>query len=227
LIRRVDRKRRTLGQFFRDEIAEPLGLEFYIGLPAEVPDSRLARLKGIRRREILRNPRQLPWRFALDFGLRRGSLTARTFSNPQADQMQSDRRYKEVEIPAVTGVGEARAIARAYGELATGGDELGLCSRTIDALIAPPVSPRVGSRDLVLGYNAAYSLGFSKSGMDFSFGSGRGAFGTPGAGGSFGFADPETGTGFAYTMNRMGLRLFDDPREKALRDAVYRCLRSL
>lgn len=227
LIRRVDPKGRTLGQFFKDEIAGPLGLEFYIGLPADVPDSRLARIVGMRRRELLRNARQLPWKFALDMGLKKGSLAARSFSNPQADDMASDRRYKEIEVPAVTGVGEARAIARAYGAFATGGGELDLCGRTLDALAAPPVSPQVGSRDLVLHYNAAYSLGFSKSGMDFCFGSGRGAFGTPGAGGSFGFADPETGIGFSYTMNRMGPRLFDDPREKALRDAVYRCLRSL
>ena len=74
-------------------------------------------------------------------------------------------------------------------------------------------------------YNAAYSLGFSKSGLDFHFGSGTGAFGTPGFGGSFGFADPETGLGFGYTMNRMSGQFYDDPREKALRDAIYRCLR--
>ena len=227
LIRRVDPKGRTLGRFFQDEIAGPLSLEFYIGLPAEVPDSRLARIAEVRRRELLFNPRQLPWKLALDLGFRKGSLAARTFSNPRAPDMTSDRRYKEVEVPAVTGVGAARGIARAYGALATGGAELDLCGRTLDELAAPPERPQVGSRDLVLHYNAAYSLGFSKSGLDFSFGSGRGAFGTPGAGGSFGFADPETGIGFSYTMNRMGMRLFDDPREKALRDAVYRCLRSL
>ena len=82
-------------------------------------------------------------------------------------------------------------------------------------------------RDLVLHFRSAFSLGFSKPGIDFSFGSGPGAFGTPGAGGSFGFADPETGIGFAYTMNRMGVRLNSDPRETALRDSVYHCLRTL
>ena len=88
----------------------------------------------------------------------------------------------------------------------------------------PPTS---SARDLVLHYRSAFSLGFSKPGMDFRFGSGMDAFGTPGAGGSFGFADPETGIGFAYTMNRMGVQLYDDPREKALRDSVYHCLRTL
>ena len=141
--------------------------------------------------------------------------------------MVDDPQYREVEIPAATGMGEARAIARAYGALAMGGADLGITAGTLEALMAPAVPPTSHPRDLVLHYDAAYSLGFSKSGSDFTFGSGTGAFGTPGAGGSFGFADPETGIGFAYTMNRMGVHLYDDPRERALRDALYCCLKNL
>jgi CubicO group peptidase (beta-lactamase class C family) len=227
LIRRVDPEGRTLGQFFRDEVAGPLGLEFYIGLPAGIPDSRLASIAGIKPRQLLRSVHKMPFRFAIEMAFKKKSLTARTFYNPRGEEMMGDRRFREVEIPAATGMGEARAIARAYGVLAMGGAELGITPDTFEALTAPATPPSGRPRDLVLHYDAAYSLGFSKAGSDFAFGSGTRAFGTPGAGGSFGFADPEVGIGFAYTMNRMGVQLYDDPREKALRDAVYGCLRSI
>ncbi len=64
-----------------------------------------------------------------------------------------------------------------------------------------------------------FSLGCCKPWPGFDFGSEQ-AFGTPGAGGSLGFADPKLEMGFCYAMNRMGFHLFDDPREKALREAA-------
>ena len=60
-----------------------------------------------------------------------------------------------------------------------------------------------------------------------SFGSSQRAFGSPGAGGSFGFADPDVRLGYAYVMNRLDFYLTDDPREKPLRDAVYRAIARL
>jgi CubicO group peptidase (beta-lactamase class C family) len=77
----------------------------------------------------------------------------------------------------------------------------------------------------VLGIESLFSLGYVKPFPRFRFGTSAGlAFGTPGGGGSFGFGDPDLGVGFAYVMNRTGFRLFDDPRELALRDAVYRSM---
>jgi CubicO group peptidase (beta-lactamase class C family) len=78
--------------------------------------------------------------------------------------------------------------------------------------------------DEVLRVETAFSLGFARPFAPFLFGSDSHAFGHPGAGGSFGFADPTREVGFGYVMNRMGFHLSDDPREKALRDAVYACL---
>ena len=75
--------------------------------------------------------------------------------------------------------------------------------------------PTGGLRDKVIHIDTSFSLGFGKPTSTFVFGSSDRAFGWPGAGGSFGFADPDTGIGFGYVMNRMGIHLFSDPRELA------------
>jgi CubicO group peptidase (beta-lactamase class C family) len=69
-----------------------------------------------------------------------------------------------------------------------------------------------------------FSLGYVRPGPDVTFGSSPRAFGHPGAGGSFAFADPDVRVGYAYAMNKMDFYLIDDPREKALRDATYRAI---
>ena len=109
--------------------------------------------------------------------------------------------------------------------MATGGHELGIKSATLDELKKPARAPSGGPRDLVLHVDAAFSCGFTKPCSMTRFGSSDTAFGTPGAGGSFGFADPDRELGYAYVMNHMGYHIADDPREKALRDATYACLR--
>jgi CubicO group peptidase (beta-lactamase class C family) len=135
------------------------------------------------------------------------------------------RRNLAVEIPAGNGVGTARAMARAYSAFAEGGQELGITAATLARLAAAPELAH--PRDAVIGVPTWYALGFIKPGPDCAFGSSQSAFGTPGAGGSFAFADPEARLGYAYVMNKMDFYLFDDPREKALRDAVYRSIARL
>jgi CubicO group peptidase (beta-lactamase class C family) len=154
------------------------------------------------------------------------SLTYRAFANPPLrGPADLDRpEYRAVEIPAGAGIGQVRSIALAYSELATGGRRLGMRPETIAELSAPARPPSKGSRDLVLTVPSAFSLGFIRPTSKFRFGSSDRAFGHPGAGGSFAFADPDLGVGFAYAPNRLGHHLRDDPREKSLRDALYRCV---
>jgi CubicO group peptidase (beta-lactamase class C family) len=82
-------------------------------------------------------------------------------------------------------------------------------------------------KDVVMGVPSWFALGFLRPGPDAAFGSSPRAFGTPGAGGSFAFADPDARLGYAYVMNKMDFFMFDDPREKALRDAVQRAIATL
>jgi CubicO group peptidase (beta-lactamase class C family) len=92
----------------------------------------------------------------------------------------------------------------------------------LDELMAVPTSPSRGLRDRVLHVDVVYSLGLSKPVPLCVFGSSDKAFGTTGFGGSFGFADPDTGIGFGYVMNRLGFHLCSDPRELAVRQALFR-----
>lgn len=229
LLRRVDPKRRSLGVYFREEIAAPLGLEIYIGLPEEFPDSRIAVIHPgglFAMLRVLGKRYAVPGRMILAIG-RRKSLTARAFANPpikNPSDFSTNRELRGVEIPSANGMADARSIAKLYGVFATGGSELEIRKQTLDDLMADPIEPIGGVKDLVLRANQIFSLGFTKPDADYDYASSMRAFGTPGAGGSFCFADPDARLGVAYIMNQMGGYLVNDPREKALRDATYRAV---
>jgi CubicO group peptidase (beta-lactamase class C family) len=228
LIRRTDPGRRTIGRYFADEIAAPLGLEFYIGLPDDIADERLARIMGDwYRAKMVFNIRTLPSDFVKDF-LNPTTITARTFANPKVlgkPIRYNDRDLRRIELPASNGTGTARSVAIAYGEFATGGRRLGIDAETMAALTEPATSPDDGRFDEVLRTDTTFSLGCCKPWPGFEFGSPR-AFGTPGAGGSMGLADPDLEMGFCYAMNRMGFYLLDDPRERLLREAAAAAARA-
>lgn len=225
LIRRTDPQHRTIGQFFQDELARPLGLEFYMGMPASVSASRIATMMETGRRQKL---------FVMPPGLLLSllsarSITRRTFSNPavSSNLAFNSPEYRAVEFPSVGGIGLVDSIARAYSAFATGGKELGIQPATLDALKAAPILPTGRKRDLVLHVNIAYSLGFLKPFTGFRFGTNEKAFGMAGSGGSLGFADPEAQVGYAYAMNMQGPRMWNDSREQALRKTFYRCLNDM
>jgi CubicO group peptidase (beta-lactamase class C family) len=224
LLRRADPKHRSLGEFFQQEIAATLGVAYHIGLPQEFPLRRLARIRPFQAWEAARSLHHLPVGFLIAY--LRDPLTRRTLDNPAARHpAELDcAEFHRVESPASNGIGEARALARIYGELATGGKALGLQHATLEELSRYPRDPPGGRVDRVLNVESVFSLGFSRPSDSFRFGVSRRAFGAPGAGGSFGFADPDMGVGYGYVMNRIGYCLSDDPREVALRRATYACL---
>jgi len=216
LLRRVDPQYRSLGQFFQDEIASPLDLDFYIRLPESIPDSRLATLSRPSLLAILRG-------FGLGFFLvafNRRSNIARALMGSEFPRDEQHIYVRNLEVPSGGGVGTARAIAHAYSVFATGGHELRLRSETLHALAAPAVPPTRGFYDeCMLTDGVQFSLGFMKHCPVWAFGS-EGSFGSPGSGGSLGFADPKAGIGYAYVTSQMGTALTGDPRDLALRKAL-------
>ncbi len=220
LLRHVDPKGRRLNQFFQEEIAEPLGIEFYIGLPDDVDRSRLATLYGVESPfQLVFSLNKMPWATVKGFFNPR-SLTALSMIDPKGLLKHSnfnDPVLQGVEMGSGNGIGEARALAKLYSEFATGGHTLGLTPETLNKL-AEPVQ---GMSDRVIGLEVAFSLGFMKSTPPAPIGETARSYGCPGAGGSVAFADPDLGLGFAYVLNRIDVYPFNDPREKALREAVY------
>jgi CubicO group peptidase (beta-lactamase class C family) len=130
---------------------------------------------------------------------------------------------RNFEIPSGGGVGTARAIAHAYGVFAGTGEELTLRPETLHALAAPAIPPARGFFDECLKGEVRFSLGFMKPSPNWPFG-GVSSFGSPGSGGSLGFADPEAGIGYGYVTSQMGTTLTGDPRDVALRAALYSCI---
>ncbi len=191
LLRRLDPQHRSLGQFFHDEIASPLGLDVYIRLPEDIPNGRLATMTRPTWLELFHG---FPLRLALDTMNRRSKIS-QALRGSELPHDEPRVYARNLEVPSGSAVGTARAIAHAYSVFATGGRELGLRSETLELLSAPAVAPTRGFYDECLkGHGIQFSLGFMKSSPALPFGSPR-AFGSPGAGGALGFADPVTGVG--------------------------------
>ncbi len=223
LLRRIDPEHRSLGQFFRDEIATPLGIEFYIGLPETIANERLAVLAMS---GLVQSVLGYPWSMVLALMNPWSSTFRACIVNPCSGVMMDDALIyaRNLEVPSGGGVGMARAIAKAYGSFATGGAALGLQAQTLTELRAPARAPSHGFFDEVLKNDAKYALGFMKPFAGFSFGR-EDAFGTPGAGGSLGYADPDIGIGYGYVTNRIGPGIAPDPRDVALRLALSSVVR--
>ena len=223
LLRRVDPRHRSLGRFFHDEIATPLGLnDVYIRLPEAIPNSRLATITAP---GLIAMAIGFPWRLFVAGMSRRSNIYRALVTNPGFG-IALDREHiyaRELEVPSGGAVGTARAIAHAYGVFATGGKELGLKRDTLDQLAAPAIPPTHGFYDECLKAPVQFSLGFMKPSPGWPFGGAR-SFGSPGSGGALGFADPDAGVGYAYVTSQMGTRLTGDPRDIALREALYAAL---
>jgi CubicO group peptidase (beta-lactamase class C family) len=219
VVRRVTGK--TLGTYFRDGIAGPLGMDFHIGLQ-DVHHVRVAEMGAI----PLPEPGAEGLQLAMVMMSDPEGLAARAFMNPPAlARGPNVPEWRRAEIPGANGHGDARSLARVYGALAHHGSTDGAHVLSQDGVARCHAELSHGP-DLVLQLTTRFGHGFMlpQDRPDARLGRGTRAFGHPGAGGSLGFADPDAGVGFGYVMNRMGPRILLDPRAIALADAVYEVL---
>lgn len=214
---------RSLGRYVREEIAGPLGIDFWIGLP-EAEEPRVAPIIHYRP-----DPADPPSAFA-EAAKTRGSI-ANLFVFNHGDwavRGVNTRAGRAAEIGAAGGVANARGLAGLYAALlsAEAAAPLGLSA---DTLAGFAQSSAVTHMDATLCQPMRFGPGFMLS-MDNRRRSGdsvilgRSAFGHVGAGGSLGFADPEAGVAFGYVMNRQGPGILLNPRGQLLVDAVYKAL---
>jgi CubicO group peptidase (beta-lactamase class C family) len=225
MVRRASGK--SLGTFFRDEIAGPLGLDFWIGLP-EAMEPRVAPIVAhVYKAADAVTP------FMRDLATNKESIPALFYFNNGAWRSggANTRAGHAAEIGAANGITNARGLAGLYAPLAVGGGKL-VDAKTLSRMAEVSMATH---DDATLRIPTRFALGFMKS-MDNRRRSmaarlwgedcdsvilSSAAFGHVGAGGSLGFADPAAGLSFGYTMNRMGPGLLMNERGQALVDAAY------
>ena len=234
LLRRIDG--RTIGQYFKEEIAEPLNLDFWIGLP----DSEFDRVSDIYPSKpgplqylfplLTKLPRfVLPGRakFLLDFGDTSKPVGA-AFNNPPISSNRgmeaNTKQWRNAEIPAANGHGTARSIAKLYGILANGGSRDGIHVLSPETIEKGRQTQSDG-KDLVLGgMRTRFGLGFMLGTENVSMGPNPNAFGHGGAGGSLGFSDPDNNISLGFVMNQMhqGITAWKTATDVA--ESVYKAL---
>ena len=208
VVRRITGK--SLGTVFREEIAEPLGADFHIGLPAS-EDARVA--------ELVPPPR----------GARAGDgqqteVQAITFNNPTIDvSATATRAWRGAEIPAAGGTGNARSVAQIHTILANGGLAQGKrfmsqagCRKALELQIEGP--------DLVLGTPARFGMGFGLAGGVVPLPNPQDSMYWGGYGGSLILIDMKARTTIAYAMNRMAGTTQGDMRAFSLAMATWTAL---
>jgi CubicO group peptidase (beta-lactamase class C family) len=210
-----------LGEYWRTSFAEPLELDFWIGLPEAAQDrvapvfpAKTAPPKGDRFYTAFATP---------------GSFTVRAFGSPNGLHSVASVNTSEARagsFPGFGGIGTARALGKFYAMLAQGGSLGGRTYFTAQSLDVMETTLTQGD-DRVLLMDTAFSAGFMRDPVDAGgrklraiFGRGQRTFGHPGAGGSHAFADPERRLAFAYVMNQMEPGVLPGPKSLRVVEAL-------
>jgi CubicO group peptidase (beta-lactamase class C family) len=217
----------SLGEYFRETIGSPLGLDFWIGLPSAQHD----RVACIYPGKISIAGGDQPFLKAFSTS---GTLTQRTFGSPMGLNAVSDFNQPETwkaGYASMGGVGSARGLGQFYAMLAQGGTWNGreIVPASVVALLSEPLSQQ---DDSVLCTPIAFAAGVMQDPihqdpeqppgkMRQHFGPSLKAFGHPGAGGCLAFADPENAMSFAYVMNQMEVGALPGAKSIGLIERFY------
>ncbi|MGW1163550.1 serine hydrolase domain-containing protein [Streptomyces sp. NPDC002519] len=206
---------RSMGEWIAAEIAGPLGLDLWVGLP-EGQTHRVGRVGSVEVPEQEGALRARPKRAVAEAYADPASLTRRAFAaiTPQPDE--NDPAYRAAVLPASNGIATADGLARFYAALNGGIDGV--------RLFDPETRERARAEasagpDRVLVVTTRFGLGYMLHGSASPL-LGPGSFGHPGRGGPLGFADPESGIAFGYVTNGFRESVTADPRALALVRAV-------
>ncbi len=226
LVDELLRRRRpahTVATYWRETFAEPLGLDFWIGLPDPEMD-RVATIYASRA-----GGPALTGAF-YEALADEHSLTRRAFAGPtgfQAVASMNSPEARRAAISSFSGIGSARALGKFYGMLANGGTLAGRTFFPPHALAWMSTRQATGP-DCILCLDTAFSVGFMQDPVEADgrktrqlFGPSSRAFGQPGAGGGHAFADPENNVAFAYLMNQMELGVLPNAKSLSMVAAVY------
>lgn len=202
IFRRVDG--RTMGRALREDIAGPLDLDLWIGLP----DAEFGRVAELER------PKTLP-----DFGQVTDATRAAFLTPWAAPGGRGGDVWRRAEIPSANGHATAEALARLMGAMAAGGAGIlssgGLASMTRE---------RIRGQDLVLPFDLSWGAGVMRNAAFAPYGPNPDSFGHSGWGGACAFADPGRGVAMAYVMNKQSAQLIGDDRAVRLIETAYACL---
>ncbi|MFH8789439.1 serine hydrolase domain-containing protein [Streptomyces roseoverticillatus] len=215
---------RSIGRWVAQEIAGPLGLDLWIGLPEAGQAGRAGRIADIEPPAAAAPSAGLrvrPKQAVTDAYSDPESLTRRAFAaiSPAADE--NAPAYRAAELPASAGIATADALARFYASLI--GDVDGARRLFAPATLTLARTEESAGPDKVLVVNTRFGLGYMLHGPASPL-LAPGSFGHPGRGGSLAFADPESGVSFGYVTNGMQKNVTADPRAQALVRSLARSL---
>ena len=197
---------RSLGTLLREDVCEPLGIDFHIGLP-EKHHGRVA--------ELMR-PREMPKLGELN------DYKKIAFLTKWAAPDRGGAEWRTIEIPSANGHGTAKSVAQLYGLYANGG-AAGANTLISEDSFSSLTGRRVIGEDLVLPFVTEFAAGVMRNNLGI-YGPNPETLAHSGWGGSLAFGDPDRHLSAAYVMNRQSSHLQGDPRARRLVDALYGCL---